>query len=49
MIGGITIISIGGWFLPRWGGRHWFKGPQRTISEETVARAKIIGQDVEEQ
>jgi hypothetical protein len=48
MIGGITIISVGGWFFPKWGGRHWFKGPQRTISEETVARARIIGGDEEQ-
>jgi hypothetical protein len=32
MIGGISIISLVGWVLPfGYGGRAWFKGPQRTL------------------
>ena len=47
MIGGISIISLAGWVFPRWGGKHWFKGPQRTISEEEVNEARIVGSDVD--
>lgn len=47
MIGGISIISFVGWWLPRWGGRHWFQGPQRTISEEEVREARVIGVEVD--
>ncbi|KAH6718405.1 amino acid or gaba permease [Leptodontidium sp. MPI-SDFR-AT-0119] len=48
MIGGISIISLVGWWLPfGYGGRSWFKGPQRTISVEEVERGVIIeGLDV---
>lgn len=42
MIGGITIISFGAWILPfGLGGRHWFHGPQRTISEADVKAARV--------
>jgi amino acid transporter len=48
MIGGISIISLVGWVLPfGYGGRAWFKGPQRTITEEEVADARVIGEGVE--
>lgn len=44
MIGAITIISLAGWFLPfGLGGKHWFKGPARTISEQDVANARMAG------
>lgn len=48
MIGGVSIVSLLGWWLPfGFGGRHWFKGPQRTISEEEVASATVVGTDVD--
>lgn len=44
MIGGVSIISLVGWVLPfGWGGKHWFKGPQRTISVEEVEGAQVVG------
>lgn len=43
MIGGITIISVLGWLFPRYGGRHWFHGPQKTISEHVLERAIVHG------
>lgn len=48
MIGGISIISLVGWWLPfGYGGRAWFKGPQRTITVEEVERGVVIeGVDV---
>ncbi|RDW67018.1 amino acid or gaba permease [Coleophoma crateriformis] len=46
MIGAITVISVAGWWLPFGvGGRAWFKGPQRTISEEEVAGAIVADLD----
>lgn len=34
MIGSITLISLIGWVFPfGLGGRYWFKGPQKTITE----------------
>jgi amino acid transporter len=47
MIGAISLISLVGWILP-WGlgGRSWFKGPQRTITEEEVEGATVVGIDV---
>ncbi|KAH8660140.1 amino acid or gaba permease [Xylariales sp. PMI_506] len=43
MIGGISIISLFGWWLPfGLGGRYWFKGPQRTISEDEVAAVTVV-------
>jgi hypothetical protein len=48
MIGGISIISLVGWVLPfGYGGRSWFKGPQRTITEEEVADARVVGEGVD--
>ncbi|KAG4425323.1 hypothetical protein IFR04_001473 [Cadophora malorum] len=48
MIGGISIISLVGWWLPfGYGGRVWFKGPQRTITVEEVESGVVIeGVDV---
>ncbi|KAE9365517.1 amino acid or gaba permease [Stipitochalara longipes BDJ] len=48
MIGGISLVSLLGWVLPfGYGGMSWFKGPQRTISEEDVAAGVVIeGDDV---
>jgi amino acid transporter len=43
MIGGISLISLLGWVAPfGLGGRHWFQGPQRTISEEEVAAGVVV-------
>jgi hypothetical protein len=42
MIGGISLISLLGWVAPfGLGGRHWFQGPQGTISKEEVAAGVI--------
>lgn len=43
VIGAITVIALGGWFFPVWGGKHWFQGPKRTISEAEVLQARIKG------
>ncbi|KKY16223.1 putative thiamine transporter thi9 [Phaeomoniella chlamydospora] len=32
-IGIVSVVSIVGWLFPVYGGRHWFKGPQKTITE----------------
>lgn len=46
MIGGITIIALGGWFCPfSIGGRHWFEGPKRTISKAEVDAARVRDDD----
>lgn len=46
MIGGVTIIILVGWFMPfGLGGRYWFKGPQRTITEAEFKEALIIDDD----
>jgi len=46
MIGGITVLSLGAWWLPfGLGGRYWFKGCVRTISEEEVRKAKVVDDD----
>jgi len=42
-IGIISIISLGGWFFPRWGAKHWFKGPIKTITEAELANARVEG------
>ncbi|KAH8674340.1 amino acid or gaba permease [Xylariales sp. PMI_506] len=43
MIGGISLISLAGWVMPfGMGGKYWFKGPQRTISEEEVAGIVVV-------
>ncbi|TVY15035.1 Thiamine transporter thi9 [Lachnellula arida] len=42
MIGGISMISLLGWVFPfGLGGKSWFKGPQRTISEEDANEARV--------
>ncbi|KAI7313056.1 hypothetical protein KC315_g11791, partial [Hortaea werneckii] len=44
VIGGITAIALGGWFLPfPFGARHWFEGPKRTITE-----VELVGVQVKE-
>lgn len=45
MIGGISIISLVGWLFPKYGGRHWFEGPKRTISVEEVEGATVMEKD----
>jgi len=42
VIGSIAVIAIGGWLFPfGLGGRHWFTGPKRTISELEVMQARV--------
>jgi len=49
MIGGISIISLVGWVVPfGYGGKTWFKGPQRTITEEEVSAGRVVERDVSE-
>lgn len=46
MIGGISIISLAGWILPfGYGGKTWFKGPQRTITELEFSEARVEGEE----
>jgi amino acid transporter len=46
MIGGITIISVLGWWMPfGLGGRHWFTGPQKTINEADMVGAVVMNKD----
>ncbi|KAF2095068.1 amino acid transporter [Rhizodiscina lignyota] len=46
VIGGITVIALGGWFFPfGLGGRYWFTGPKRTISEAEVLQARVKEDD----
>jgi len=46
MIGGISIISTVAWIFPfGLGGRYWFKGCKRTITDEEFRTAKIIDDD----
>lgn len=40
-IGAITIVSVVGWIFPKWGGRHWFKGPIKTITDEDLRSARV--------
>jgi len=42
-VGIITIISLVGWFFPRWGGMYWFQGPIKTITEEELRNARVEG------
>jgi hypothetical protein len=38
-IGAITIVSVVGGIFPKWGRRHWFKGPIKTITDEELRSA----------
>ena len=43
MIGGVTILTIVGWIMPfGLGGRYWFQGPKRTISQSEVDKAQVV-------
>jgi amino acid transporter len=42
-IGIISVVSIAGWWFPRWGARYWYKGPIRTISEEELRGVRVEG------
>jgi hypothetical protein len=42
-VGIVTILSLGGWILPVVGGRHWFLGPKKTITEEELRNARVEG------
>jgi amino acid transporter len=42
MIGGVTILMVVGWiFLFGLGGRYWFHGLSRTISEQKISKARV--------
>ncbi|WPG99988.1 Hypothetical protein R9X50_00281200 [Acrodontium crateriforme] len=44
MLSGITITALAGWFCPfGLGGRYWYTGPKRTISESEVRLARVKG------
>ena len=44
MIGGVTILTFVGWIFPfGLGGRYWFHGPLRTISEQEISKARVVG------
>ncbi|KAA1473606.1 APC amino acid permease [Dentipellis sp. KUC8613] len=34
--GGVVILSLAYYYFPKYGGRYWFKGPIRTVDEDTV-------------
>jgi hypothetical protein len=40
-IGAITIVSGAGWIFSQWSGRHWFKGPIKTITDEELRSARV--------
>ena len=42
-IGIVTVVSVGGWVLPVYGGRYGFKGPLKTITDEELRRARVEG------
>lgn len=42
-IGIVSFISLVGWFFPKWGGRHWFEGPIKTITEQELLNARVEG------
>ena len=42
-IGIVTVVIVGGWVLPVYGGRYWFKGPLKTITDEESRRARVEG------
>ncbi|KAK5055977.1 hypothetical protein LTR84_012527 [Exophiala bonariae] len=42
-IGIVSFVSIVGWFFPKWGGRHWFEGPIKTITEQELLSARVEG------
>ena len=42
-IGIISIVSLVGWFFPRWGAMYWFKGPVKTITEQELRGARVEG------
>lgn len=46
MIGGVTVLTVIGWIFPfGLGGKYWFHGPLRTISEQEVSKARVVGLD----
>ncbi|KAI7153702.1 hypothetical protein KC316_g14667 [Hortaea werneckii] len=46
VIGGITVIALGGWFFPfSLGARYWFEGPKRTITDVELAGVQVKGCD----
>ncbi|KAI1615021.1 amino acid or gaba permease [Exophiala viscosa] len=45
-IGIITIVSLGGWFFPKWGAMYWFKGPIKTITEAELSNARLSSSSI---
>lgn len=42
VVGGTLMLSLGYYFLPKYGGVHWFEGPVETIRDR-------MGKDVEKE
>ena len=42
-IGIVSIVSLVGWFFPKWGAMNWFEGPIKTITEQELRGAKVEG------
>ena len=48
VLGGVLILALGYFYLPVYGGVHWFKGPVRTIFlvvEEDMKRSEKSHED----
>ncbi len=39
VVGGVVALSLGYYFFPKYGGRHWFIGPVETIREVETAES----------
>jgi hypothetical protein len=49
VLGGVLILSLAWFYLPVYGGVHWFKGPVPTVEEHVPRKwATEQEQDVEE-
>ncbi len=44
-IGAISTISVVGWIFPKYGGKYWFDGPIKTITDEELRNGRIEGGD----
>ena len=42
-IGIISILSLGGWFFPKYGAKRRYKGPIKTITAEELRSARVEG------
>jgi len=48
MIGGVLALATIYYFLPKYGGMHWFKGPVVTVSREDIAPNVLEGREKDE-